>query len=92
MIFPEYVDKYGMESARNVFNVGDHLVMVVHRGQRVMGVCGGWIGSEPLGDSRRNPDVETAKQRLRDALRNCFKSEETVYAEEAGFEETAVDA
>ena len=80
MTFDEWADKYGLESARTTFRVGDHLVLVVHPGKRVTGTCGNWHGSEPLGNPTRNPNAEVAKQRLRDALCNCFETEETIHA------------
>jgi hypothetical protein len=82
MTFDEWVEKYGVESARRQFRVSDHLVLVVHPGKRVTGTCGDWHGSEPLGNPTRNPDVETAKQRLRDALCGVFETEETIEAVE----------
>lgn len=81
MIFEEWADKYGMESARKQFGMGDHLVLVVHSGLRVTGHCGSWVGSEPLCCPTRNPSVEVAKQRIRNSLRNCFKTEETIIQE-----------
>jgi len=78
MVFDEWVDKYGMESARRQFGLGDHLVMVVRPGKNVFGTCGNWKGSEPLANTTRNPDVETACQRIRDSLMNCFETEEII--------------
>jgi hypothetical protein len=78
MVFNEWVEKYGVESARKQFRVSDHLVFHVRPGKNVVGRCGDWTGSEPLGNPTRNPDVETAKQRIRDALCNCFDTEETI--------------
>ena len=77
MTFEEWTDKYGLESARRWFGVSDHLVFVVYPGKRVTGTCGKWHGSQPLGI---NPDVEYAKQQLRNALHNCFVTEETIEA------------
>lgn len=79
MIFTEWASKYGMESARRQFRMKDHMVFVVRPGRSVSGTCGNWRGSEPLGNPTRNPNVETAKQRLRDAVDNCFETEETIY-------------
>jgi len=78
MTFFEWVEKYGIESARINFRVGDHLVMTVRPGMCVMGQCGGWQGSEPLANTTRNPDVKTACQRIRDSLMNCFETEEII--------------
>jgi hypothetical protein len=78
MTFDEWVERHGIESARRWFNVGDHLVLIVYPGRYVTGTCGRWHGSEPLGNPTRNPTPEVAKQRLRDALCNCFDTEETI--------------
>lgn len=83
MTFEEWAEKYGLESARKQFRVGEHLVLVVHPGKRVVGQCGNWVGSEPLANPTRNPDVETACQRLRDALCGCFETEEIIIAEDS---------
>lgn len=78
MVFDEWVKTYGEKSARTAFGLSDHLVLIVYPGRRVTGTCGRWHGSEPLGNPTRNPDVETACQRLRDSLMNCFDSEEII--------------
>lgn len=78
MTFDEWAAKYGLDSARKQFRVGSHLVFCVYPGSRVTGTCGKWHGSEPLGNPTRNPNVEVAKQRLRDALCGCFDTEETL--------------
>lgn len=78
MTFDEWVKKHGIESARRWFNVSDHLVLIVYPGRCVTGTCGRWHGSEPLGNPTRNPNPEVAMQRLRDALCNCFESEEII--------------
>lgn len=78
MTFQEWASKYGLESARSQFRVSDHLVLIVRHGKTVVGRCGGWIASEPLANPNRNPDVETAKQRIRDALCGCYATEETI--------------
>lgn len=78
MIFKEWVQKHGLESAKRWFYLDKHLVFVIYPKSHVMGVCGNWHGSEPLANKKRNPNVETAKQRIRDALCNCFETEETI--------------
>lgn len=78
MTFTEWAEKYGIESARKQFRVSDHMVFVVRPGKYVSGMCGQWKGSQPLGI---NPDVERAKQCLRDAVCNCFETEETIVYE-----------
>jgi len=75
MTFEEWKDKYGIESARKQFRMTDHLVFVVRKGN-VMGICGDWKASEPLGF---NPNVEQAKQRIRNAIAGVFSSEETLF-------------
>lgn len=80
MTFDEWVQAYGIESARRAFGVSDHLVLTVYP-TRVTAVCGRWMGSEPLANTTRNPNAETACQRLRDSLMNCFATEEIVYIE-----------
>lgn len=89
MTFEEWAAKYGKASARKWFNLGDHMVFVVHPGRRVTGLCGKWFGSQPLGI---NPDVEYAKQCLRDAVCNCFDTEETIYETEEKREAASLDA
>ena len=81
MTFEEWADKHGIESARTQFGLSEHLVMVVRPGKYVFGTCGKWKGSEPLANPTRNPDVETACQRIRDALMNCFDTEEIIVEE-----------
>lgn len=80
MTFNEWVKRRGIESAKRWFNIGDHLVLIVYPGWCVTGTCGSWHGSEPLGNPTRNPNPEVAMQRLRDALYNCFESEEIIIA------------
>ena len=74
--FHEWACKFGIKSARKQFRLGDHMVFVVRPGKNVFATCGQWKGSQPLGI---NPDVEHAKQVLRDAVCNCFDTEETIY-------------
>ena len=74
--FHEWACRHGIESARKQFRLGDHMVFVVRPGKNVFATCGQWKGSQPLGI---NPDIEHAKQVLRDAVQNCFDSEETIY-------------
>ena len=92
MTFEEWAAKHGVESARQWFRAEYHMVFVVRPGRNVTGTCGRWHGSEPLGNPTRNPDVETAKQRLRDAVCNCFTSEETIYESEEKREAASLDA
>ena len=74
MTFPEWADKHGIESARRQFRLSDHLVFVQHKGF-VAALCGNWRATEP---TRTDADVAPAKQRLRDAVYNCFATEETI--------------
>lgn len=78
MTFREWNDKHGARSALRQFGLSDHLVFTVRRGLHVVGRCGRWTGSEPLGNPKRNPTVESAKQRLRDGICNLHRSEETI--------------
>lgn len=75
MVFPEWAEKYGLKEARAQFRLGDHMVFVVTPGKYVYGKCGQWTGSQPLGMGQ---DVDAAKQQLRDAVCNCFDTEETI--------------
>jgi hypothetical protein len=76
MIYPEYVEKYGKKAADTVFKMGDHMVFVVRPGKTVTGRCGKWFGSQPLGMGQT---VEEAKAALRNAVCNCFDTEETIW-------------
>lgn len=82
-MFDEWVETYGLESAKAFFGTSDHLVLTVRPGYYVTGVCGKWHGSEPLGDTTRNPNIETACQRIRNILRGAFETEEIVYDDAA---------
>lgn len=79
MIFPEMAKAYGIEHARVIFGTGEHMVFVVHPGKYVTATCGQWHGSEPL--AVEGATVEKAKQALREAVCNCFATEETIVAE-----------
>lgn len=78
MNLQEWKERHGAESAAAWFGTDGHLVFVVKPGRLVFGTCGNWKGSEPLGNKARNPDVDTAKQRIRDSLAGFFTTEETI--------------
>lgn len=73
MIFSEWAEKYGIESARNQFGLSDHLVMIVHPDKYVRGRCGNWLVNEPLGLGQT---VESALDRIRGSIADCFETEE----------------
>ena len=78
MTIGEFAVKYGIESARRQFGCGDHLVFTVVPGKYVVGVCGNWRASEPLGMGQPIPQ---AKEKIRQALTvsvRLFETEETI--------------
>ncbi len=75
MTFVEWSDKYGVESARRQFRLGDHMVFVVTKGKHVFGRCGNWTGSEPLAMGQT---LLTAMEKLRASVCFCFDTEETI--------------
>ena len=75
MILSEWIKKYGIKSARLWFGTSSHLVFAVTPNKYVVGRCGRWISSQPLGNGE---DIETQKQVIRDSLLNSFDTEETI--------------
>lgn len=77
MTFLEWAEQYGIESARRQFRMSDHMVFTVRVGKYVEAQCGNWRGSQPLSGGAC---TLVAMQRLRNAVCNCFATEEIIYA------------
>lgn len=75
MIFPEWVKKYGINSAKSTYGLSDHMffnVVIKEHGGVVYGRCGRWVGSEPL----YHQTWQEAIEKLKSAVNHQFKTHE----------------
>lgn len=71
--FLEWEERHGLTSAQATFGTTSHLILNITPGKHVVGKCGNWTASMPLGGGE---DVEIQIQRIRDELANSFETEE----------------
>lgn len=64
-----------LESAKKTFNTSTHLEFTVTPGKYVVGKCGRFVTSIPLGWA--DATVENAKEKIRQQLLNCHETEST---------------